>query len=299
MSLRNDFFDKFLGLSTYIRRSVEKPWYKQSAYYSLSITELFDTIGNTALIQRAYELNDESSFFVCVMPRQTSDAQTFPRLINRLNDAGITRLSIYKDNNTEEIFIYIHFDQITNTDETIRLLNKYINGVNISGIAASNPSFTAGPIPFPLQDGFVWLNKDQTVKLAKHEISLEGALALFLADSQSNLLPLEPILNNIQRSFCQSEVKYRPPEAALHTNSAAIDSVNRDEIPTEANHPTQLTLSIDRQQTSRKPKRKRRRRGNSAQLRLPLVSIIPNCNRAPPAVQSNLSIQTSNKEEYG
>jgi hypothetical protein len=101
---------------------------------------------------------------------------------------------------TEEWQLFAFFKQPVDSQKVGTLLSAWLrrNGI-VPGTAGV--SLFPGDEPFclPLQPGFSWINDSGHVIVARNEISMEAALALFVSDIERNGTEGDQLLGRLEQ----------------------------------------------------------------------------------------------------
>ncbi|MBS1993452.1 MAG: hypothetical protein JSS83_23215 [Cyanobacteria bacterium SZAS LIN-3] len=129
-------------------------------------------------------MDTRASFLVIGIPETSryNDVDQFARLLGALTSSGF-KPRTYRASGCEDIQIYLSFSEEADSRLLHRMLSVQLmhQGFELAPHTLIIYS-TEEAFPLPLQSGFAWLNDNLTVKLKRDDISLESALALFLAD---------------------------------------------------------------------------------------------------------------------
>lgn len=181
-----DFFSLFSNrFASRMKRGKEGAWIETSQFHFLSNQEIIEAISGSTGFLRAC-MADAKTRFVAI----TLEAGSFyrsPEGMEKIRDCfrciGINQLKLYKYEESEEWTMYAFFKDAVSSPEISVLLSSWLrrNGI-VPGTAGVN--MFPGPDPFclPLQTGFCWINDDGQVIVARNQISVEAALALFISD---------------------------------------------------------------------------------------------------------------------
>ncbi|GEM_PF-1788953 len=167
-----------------------------SQFHYLTDEDILASIDNDASYLRACAFDDKTTFAVVAVPsssRYSGPGQS-SRLIMLLSQHGLVPTP-YKASGSDDLHLYLTFEEAINSNELGQRLRSLLmhGGFEISpDTLIVYPSET--PLALPLQKGFAWLNEDLQVKLCRDDISLESALALFLADMKRNANSYEALL---------------------------------------------------------------------------------------------------------
>jgi hypothetical protein len=173
-----------LRLNSLIRKYDTSLWRSMSQFHYLSDDEIRASIVNQPTYLRACSFDTKTSFAVLGIPSASryNNAEQFRRLIIVLTQCGL-KPKTYKSAGADDLHIYLSFTEEVACSGLARALSRLLmhKGFELSPqTLIVYPSYAQ--LVLPLQAGFAWLNDDLQVKVSRDDISIESALALFLAD---------------------------------------------------------------------------------------------------------------------
>lgn len=184
-----DLFNQFLKLfpmrlNSLIKRLDSSAWRVMSQFHYLTDDEIRRSIVDQSSYIRACSFDVQTSFAVILLPAASryNNAEQFQRLKKALTGFGLEPRP-YKAAGSDDIHIYLFFDQPYETAEISRTLSSLLmhagfeNSPETLVVDLINQQLT-----LPLQPGFAWLNDQLQVRVSRDEISFESALPMFLSD---------------------------------------------------------------------------------------------------------------------
>ncbi len=111
----------------------------------------------------------------------------------------------------EDWYLYLFLDDWTQTDVASSLLKEWLtqHGFYLDEQGLSVLS-TGDVLPLPLQKRFVWLNDNSQAVVCRDQISLESAVALFLADLDRSAISVDSLVDELTKPYTQS---FAPPSS--------------------------------------------------------------------------------------
>lgn len=184
-----DLFNQFLKLfpmrlNSSIKRLDSSTWRVMSQFHYLSDEEIRRSIVDQSPYIRACSFDVQTSFAVVVLPAASryNNAEQFQRLKKALTGFGLEPRP-YKAAGSDDIHIYVFFDQLHETAEISRRVSSLLMHAGFENCPETLvASLINQQLPLPLQPGFAWLNDHLQVRVSRDEISFESALAMFLSD---------------------------------------------------------------------------------------------------------------------
>lgn len=168
-----------------IKRGKEGGWNETSTYHYLTNEEILEAIsGSTGLLRAC--MADASTRFIAITLEDGSFYKT-PDGMSKLRDClrcvGINQLKLYKYDDSDEWQLVTFFKKSVESQKLVDMLSSWLrrNGI-VPGTAGVQLFPNGEPFCLPLQSGFCWINDDGQVIVARDEISIEAALALFVSD---------------------------------------------------------------------------------------------------------------------
>lgn len=184
-----DLFNQFLKLfpmrlNSLIKRLDSSAWRAMSQFHYLSDEEIRRSIVDQSPYIRACSFDVQTTFAVILLPASSryNNPEQFQRLKKALTGFGLEPRP-YKAAGSDDIHIYVFFDQPYETAEISRRLSSLLmhagfeNSPETLVVDLINQQLT-----LPLQQGFAWLNDQLQARVSRDEISFESALAMFLSD---------------------------------------------------------------------------------------------------------------------
>lgn len=169
---------------TLFRRVGSPTWRHMSRFHYLTDEEIAASMEKDSVCVRAVALDDMTRFLVVTVPvgSRYADKEQFARLLACLRALKLNP-KVYRAADSDDSQVFLPFSEATDTALASRVLRREL--VNESFEIAAHSLIihsTGDPFALPLQAKFAWLNDDLSVKLRRDEISLDAAMALFLAD---------------------------------------------------------------------------------------------------------------------
>jgi len=203
-SEQESLFKQYLGLfpgrgNSLLRKVGGGQFRRMSQYHYLSDDEIRESLSNDPSYVRACCLDTKTSFVVVGIPATSryNDTAQFARLLDALTSCGFKPKS-YKAADCDDIQIYLSFTESVDSSAVQKKLSSQLMHL---GFEVSPDTLIVHSIdqafPLPLQAGFCWLNDNLTIKLRREDISLESALALFVADLSRSAVPPAILLDAV------------------------------------------------------------------------------------------------------
>lgn len=228
-----DLFNQFLKLfpmrlNSLIKRLDSSAWRAMSQFHYLSDEEIRRSIVDQSPYTRACSFDVQTSFAVILLPAcsRYNNAEQFQRLKKALTGFGLEPRP-YKAAGSDDIHIYVFFDQPYETAEISRRLSSLLmhagfeNSPETLVVDLINQQLT-----LPLQPGFAWLNDQLQVRVSRDEISFESALAMFLSDVSRYARPFT--LEHVQPLPAVSTVEVAAQDD-VENISCSVEVVGQDQ----------------------------------------------------------------------
>ncbi|MBX9772194.1 MAG: hypothetical protein K2X29_12530 [Candidatus Obscuribacterales bacterium] len=219
-----------------------------SRFHLLGDDEILDALRIDSPLSRSYQFDKETKFAV-IRIFVTSEYHN-KEGIDRIRQAfGSHAQSIRFFEFENDWYAYIFFQYPTCTEA---LKQRITNLLHLSGIDSGclEVSGDGSYIPLPLQQGFAWLNSNGHPIVRREEISLKGALELFISDFRKYALTPESLVG-LELEF----------DVATNANDSSLPSDGVSSLPvTQIDGPI-LKQSYRREETAN---------GSSSQLLLPI-----------------------------
>ena len=169
---------------THFRRVGSPTWRQMSRFHYLTDEEISASIEKDSVYVRAAALDDMTRFLVMTIPTGSryNDKDQFSRLLTCLRALQLNP-KVYRAADSEDIQVFLPFSESTDSAFASGVLSRELVKESFE-IAAQSIIIhsTSEPFALPLQAKFAWLNDDLSVKVLRHDIALNAAMALFLAD---------------------------------------------------------------------------------------------------------------------
>lgn len=187
--------------SSRIKKSSKGDWHETSRFHHLSDEEIVEAIAGQSNFQRAVSADattgflaltiDEGSFYRC--------EDGLARIRACLGAAGLGDCRMYKASDSEQWQILVFFIRPVSTSKVRQALDSWMrrNGI-VPGTAGVDLVPGASVFPLPLQPGFCFLNDSGQIIARRDEISLEAALALFVADIGRTVINGSKLLGRLE-----------------------------------------------------------------------------------------------------
>jgi hypothetical protein len=193
-----------LRINSLVRKVGTAHWSSMSRFHYLSDDEIRASIVNQPTHLRACSFDIKTNFAVLGIPGTSryNGIEQFRRLTAVLTQSGL-KPKTYKSAGSDDLHIYLPFTEEVLCNALARALSRLLmhKGFELSPqTLVVYPSDS--PLVLPLQAGFAWLNEDLQVKVSRGDISIESALALFLADLSRSAVSLEVL----HQGFVAAEV---------------------------------------------------------------------------------------------
>lgn len=201
-ALLDSYFSLFsLRTGSAVRRFDSTVWRPMSQFHYLTDDELLASLSDKAATFRACPRDDRSKFAVIEVPKHSScsSPHVMAGILDALQNACL-RPCLYKAAGSNDIHLYIYFaDEVDS-----RLADRALSNL-LTQSGYSSQAFGVRLIPFnqplalPLQKGFQWLTEDLRPKVARDEICLASAIALFVADFHKNAVDPTKLIDQYGR----------------------------------------------------------------------------------------------------
>ena len=182
-------------LDSCIRRSAAVCWRPMSRYHYLSDAEIIEAISGVGSLFRAQTMSSPTSCLVLLVPSaspyRTVDGVMLLREI--LESAGL-HLSHYQI--FDDWYFYAFLSEPIDTRHGAALLSQKLQSMHfVVGEGMLEVLSEGDLLPYPLQEGFTWLDRYCRPVVSRRDLSLEDSLRLFLCDAHRSILPLalEPL----------------------------------------------------------------------------------------------------------
>lgn len=242
------FRNRFSTLSKQIKDSGR--WIELSRYHNLTDEEILEAIGTESKVLRAVSADDVTDFLVITIQAVSyySSQDGLNRLRHCLKSSGVERTKLYQSSDECALHLFIFLDQPAPSFEAAELLSKSLRRYGVvPGTAGLNVFPSQDGFCLPLQPGFAWLNDDGQVIVAREQITIEAALALFFADFQKNRISSEALLaclkthvsapTNVKSildiDFAQAKSDTRQPSNQSHLSRQASQADSQESTQPE------------------------------------------------------------------
>jgi hypothetical protein len=182
-----------------VRYSDFTEWRAVSRFHYLTDEEILTTLKIDSNLRRAVRFDTSTQMQVLRIPRESKYFNRFAAdlLKKQFKVRGIP-IKHYEYNN--EWFFYIFFSECV---EPAIVSSQLTHMLADAGFTLSTDHLAvvlaSDLLPLPVQPGFSWVNERGAVSVRREEISLQGALALFLADVTRNSITFKEYMLRTQR----------------------------------------------------------------------------------------------------
>ena len=193
-----------------VRHAKEPLWRTVSRYHQLTDAEIVECIQLVSKVDRAVRLESAAQFMVIEIKEGSRYFVPSELLIlkQELSQASLTFKHYQLD---EDWYLYLFLDDWIQTDVASSLLKEWLtqHGFSLDEQGLSVLS-TGDVLPLPLQKRFVWLNDNSQAVVCRDQISLESAVALFLADLDRSAISVDSLVDELTKPYIRS---FAPPSS--------------------------------------------------------------------------------------
>lgn len=167
-----------------IKRGELKEWKDTSRYHYLTDEEILESLTGESGIQRAFRSDALTRFVVITIDKESYYREAgLLKLRDCLMRAGVNHPKLYSASDSDQWQLFVFLEKPVRADRVSEAMKKWLRRNNIiPGTAGIGVFPGSGSLTIPLQPGFEFLNEAGVVIAKRDEITLEAALALFLAD---------------------------------------------------------------------------------------------------------------------
>jgi hypothetical protein len=174
-----------------VRYSDFAEWRVVSRFHYLTDEEILATLQLDSNLRRAVRFDTATRMQVLRIPRDSKYFSRFAAdlLKKQFKERGIP-IKQYEYNN--ELFFYVFFSGCVEPAIVSSQMTQMLSDAGFT-LSADHLAVVQGCdwLPLPVQPGFSWINERGAVSVRRDEISLQGALALFLSDVTRNSITFE------------------------------------------------------------------------------------------------------------
>ena len=184
-----------------IKKSSKGDWHETSRFHHLSDEEIVEAIAGQSSFQRAVSADATTAFLALTIDEGSfyRSEDGLARIRSCLAAAGLGDCRMYKASDSEQWQIVVFFIRPVSTGKVRQALDSWMrrNGI-VPGTAGVDLVPGASVFPLPLQPGFCFLNDSGQIIAQRDEISLEAALALFIADIGRTVINGSKLLGRLE-----------------------------------------------------------------------------------------------------
>lgn len=184
-----------------IKKSSKGDWHETSRFHYLSDDEIVEAIAGQSNFQRAVSADATTGYLALTIDEGSfyRSEDGLARIRSCLAAAGLGDCRMYKASDSEQWQIVIFFIRPVSSSKVRQALDSWMrrNGI-VPGTAGVDLVPNASVFPLPLQPGFCFLNDSGQVIAQRDEISLEAALALFIADIGRTVINGSKLLGRLE-----------------------------------------------------------------------------------------------------
>ncbi|MCA9802876.1 MAG: hypothetical protein KC777_12970 [Cyanobacteria bacterium HKST-UBA02] len=184
-----------------IKKSSKGDWHETSRFHYLSDDEIVEAIAGQSSFQRAVSADTTTGYLALTIDEGSfyRSEDGLARIRSCLSAAGLGDCRMYKASDSEQWQIVVFFIRPVSTSKVRQALDSWMrrNGI-VPGTAGVDLVPNASVFPLPLQPGFCFLNDNGQVIAQRDEISLEAALALFIADIGRTVINGSKLLGRLE-----------------------------------------------------------------------------------------------------
>lgn len=182
-----------------VRQPREALWRAVSRFHYLSDDEIVDSIQINSKINRAVRLENATQFMV-IAAKEGSRYRSIENIAPLKRDLASAFLQFRHYQSDEDWYLYLFLDDWIRTDVASSLIADWLMRRGFELGALGLEVLKNGDIlPLPLQPRFAWLNDQCQIVVRREQISLESALALFLADLDKSALSIERLITQLTK----------------------------------------------------------------------------------------------------
>lgn len=161
-------------------------WREVSRFYDLPDDEIVRAISSAQTLVRAANWDTRTKFTVLNINAESNyhNQLTLWQLQNSLAQKGVHKIRIYQSSESGGWHVYIFWNDWVSSTRSAAVISAVLMSAGFQiepEVLEVFPSKKA--LRLPLQTGFSWLNESGRVIMRRSEISLEGALALYLDEA--------------------------------------------------------------------------------------------------------------------
>jgi hypothetical protein len=158
-------------------------WREVSRFYDLPDEEIVRAISSAQTLVRAANWDIRTKFTVLNINAESSyhNQLSLWQLQNSLAQKGVHKIRVYQSSESSGWHIYIFWNDWVGSTRSAAVISAILMAAGFELAPETLEVFPSdNALRLPLQSGFSWLNESGRIIVRRSEISLEGALALYL-----------------------------------------------------------------------------------------------------------------------
>ena len=206
-NLSKRFLDLFTNrFSSVVRREGSLKWLEMSRFHNLTDAEIIEALEATTKLQRGYRFDPNTKFLVLHIPADSPyhNPDSINELRRNFEELQVKPRHYQFD---EDWYLYIY---LKSEGSSTRFSGQLEDWCRAQGYVLSEKSLTVHPsdsaLPFPLQNGFTWMNERCQLLVRRGELSLEEALSFFLQDAGKNSVETDEFMAGLKRICAAAKI---------------------------------------------------------------------------------------------
>lgn len=196
---------------SYVRTDGSAAWRPLSQFHLLSDEDVLASIAKDSKFYRALIVDKKESFLILQFNSEGRDAdrETWEKLSAALSTVGLPAVKLFqtRENSTYQVFV-----AFTKAAAVLPFSQGLTNHLQLSGVTNVEVLKPGDHFILPLQESYRWMNNGVLPVVARHEMSEEMALNLFMGEvNKANSCP-ERLLEHFSEYLAaeaQKEVEAR------------------------------------------------------------------------------------------